>query len=70
MGPGLVWWWWCGGVVYLTDNNTTLTELFCFVLCCWLGCGNNNNQARPLIRDIPKSETFKTEKKKNKYNTN
>ena len=28
---------WCG---FFTDNNTTPTKLFCFVLCCWLGCGN------------------------------
>jgi hypothetical protein len=31
----------CGGYTRsFTDNNTTPTKLFCFVLCCWLGCGN------------------------------
>ena len=34
MGPGVV------VVVYFTDNNNTPTKLFCFVLCCWLRCGN------------------------------
>jgi hypothetical protein len=34
ISPGVVWWF------FLTDNNTTPTKLFCFVLCCWLGCGN------------------------------
>ena len=24
---------------FFTDYNTTPTKLFCFVLCCWLGCG-------------------------------
>jgi hypothetical protein len=36
--------WWCGGGGggggFFTDNNTTPTKLFCFVLCCWLDCGN------------------------------
>ena len=27
-------------VVFFTDYNTTPTRLFCFVLRCWLGCGN------------------------------
>jgi hypothetical protein len=25
---------------FFTDNDTTPTKLFCFGLCCWLGCGN------------------------------
>ena len=40
-GVVVVWWWWCGG--FFTDYNTTPTKLFCFVLCCWLCCGNYNS---------------------------
>ena len=36
MIPGVVW---CGSG-FFTDYKTTPTKLFCFVLCCWLGCGN------------------------------
>ena len=31
---------WC---FFFTDYNTTPTKLFCFVLCCWMGCGNFMN---------------------------
>ena len=33
-------------VWFFTDNNTTTTKLFCFVLFCWLGCGNIIAQIR------------------------
>ena len=42
---------WCGGVCFFTDNDTTPTKLFCFVLFCWLDCGNMGSDAN-VISDL------------------
>ena len=40
-------------MVYFTDNDTTPTKLFCFVLCCWLGCGNYSEEQWIFFKAIP-----------------
>ena len=44
---------------FFTDNNTTPTKLFCFVLCCWLDCGNYvDNKLRFQLGAVAKADQY------------
>ena len=44
----------CGGYTrFFTDNITTQQKLFCFVLLCFVGCGNTFNNGESECFGLP-----------------